>query len=364
MSASRWCAWLICLGLMGCQTPEGITTTYGKRAGDGAVSVNGTSVLARLFADAGFRVTTSRFLGHAVQQAEVVVWCPDTYELPTDRVCNFFETWLMEQPNRTLVFVGRDYDGAVDYWRILIAHEEQGGELARLRSELAERKTEVDYQRFAALEGERKECLWFDQVITDPTPVTRIGGRWSDPPVDVALVAQSALEPKSEAPSGFAPLITSPEHILAAQITKPHWRGGQIIATTGGAWLFNLGLVEPGHGELAQRLVDLCLPPTGGTPGTVVFLESDHNAPHESDGANRPYWLEAFTIWPFNSILIHATLLGMVLCLAIFPVFGPFRTLGRANVRKKVREYNFGPFFTFLKGRDNHSSNSNMSIKL
>ena len=47
----------------------------------------------------------------------------------------------------------------------------------------------------------------------------------------------------------------------------------------------------------------------------------------------------------------------------IFPVFRLFRICGRACVRKKVREYDFRPFFKFLKGRDNLTSNCNVGSK-
>ena len=94
------------------------------------------------------------------------------------------------------------------------------------------------------------------------------------------------------------------------------------MITQGGGWLLNMGLVHPGHRDLAQRLIDVCGTPQAAAYPSAVFLESDTNAPHETQGTERPYWLEAFTVWPFNSILIHATVVGMVLCLAIFPIFG------------------------------------------
>ena len=201
-----WLMWLPLLTLCGCADSEPLTTTYGKRAGMGEVSVNGTAVLSRMFAAKGYRVTSSRFLGHAVRTADVVVWCPNTFELPTERVCQFFEAWLAERPARTLVLIGRDYDGAVDYWEQLVATERAPAEVARLRQQLAMRRSEVDLQRQAAVRGAPPECPWFTQVPVTPFDARQLGGRWSDPPVTVTLQVQSALE--SDA-AGFQPLMTA-----------------------------------------------------------------------------------------------------------------------------------------------------------
>lgn len=315
---------LLVLGWSGCTRVQPLNTSYGKRAGDGAVSVNGTSVLAGMFEHAGYRVTTSRFLGHAVRTADVVVWCPDSFELPTDRVVRFFDAWLSERQMRTLVFIGRDYDGAIDYWRQISAQARRD-DVVPLREQLAERVTEMQIIR--ASRPERMECEWFVQRAVSPGVVgSAIGGRWADiaHSDSVSIPVHSRLESRggSFRPPRDESLLTVNDQTLALRHSRSHWLGSQVIATNSGAWLLNVALVRRGHRELARKLIEECGPLPGPGRKKVVFLESSRQAPTESQATNRPYWLEAFTVWPFSSILIHATLAGVVLCLAVFPIFG------------------------------------------
>ena len=318
---------LIVSMISGCSEQEPISTSYGERAGAGVTSVNGTYVLSEMFKRAGFRVSTSRFLGQAIHTADVVVWCPDTFTLPSDQVSQFFDDWLTAESSRTLVYIGRDYDGGIDYWeRISTAGPPQ--DAVPIRDMLAERKTEMEMIRKAL--PQKSECRWFTQQRVDPPFMAgSIGGLWSEATTEVSVPVYSSLVPhKGDEADTSSNLLTVNQHVLAMRLRRPQWLGGQLIATTSGAWLLNLPLVEPGHRQLAQQLVTACTSDSGTHKKKVVFLESARNEPVQPTGSNRPYWLEAFTVWPFNSILIHATLVGMIVCLAAFPIFGRARDWG------------------------------------
>lgn len=317
---------LSALSVSGCGKPQPLPISYGKRAGSGRVSVNGTSVLAALFERNGYRVTASRFLGHSVRNADVVVWCPDSFELPDKRICRYFDDWLSEDGAKTLIYIGRDYDGAVAYWQQVI-DAVGDDEVIRARERLAKRWTEMETIR--AARPRHMECEWFMQgALEQPVVAEVVAGPWSeDPDVgDVHIPLHSSLQfnPKADDLT-YDRLLTVGKSTLALRFRRLHWKKSQVIATVSGAWLLNLPLLHDGHRRLAQRLIDTCLAHKGLKQGRVVFLESDRRAPIESSGTNRPYWLEAFTVWPLSSILIHATLAGMVVCLAAFPIFGHAR---------------------------------------
>ena len=102
--------------LAGCS--RGIDTVYGQRQGLGAsASVNGTAVLGEMFEKAGHRVFSWRVLSPRLQKrADCIVWFPDDFEPPSKEVRKWLEDWLTAKPDRTLIYVGRDFDAAPWYW--------------------------------------------------------------------------------------------------------------------------------------------------------------------------------------------------------------------------------------------------------
>ncbi len=83
---------MVALLLVGCSKTTSIDDTYGRRrAADGGNSVNGTRVLARMFEEAGNRVSTARRLSDRLDDADVIVWAPDDFEPPTVEQREFLE---------------------------------------------------------------------------------------------------------------------------------------------------------------------------------------------------------------------------------------------------------------------------------
>ena len=104
--------------LAGCRSDD-VQTEYGRTSTPfSKESVNGATVLARLFKEHGAKTTSARRLTPKLsEKADCIVWIPDDFGPPRDEVIQWFEEWLVEEPNRTLIYVARDYDAAVDYWR-------------------------------------------------------------------------------------------------------------------------------------------------------------------------------------------------------------------------------------------------------
>ena len=110
---------LLMLGLLvictGCPSRD-INTIYGRRRGTARTSLNGTSVLSDMFRQAGHKVTTWGRLSPRLERSQVIVWTPNSFELPTQKEIDYLENWLTNDQGRTLVYVARDYDAAIEYW--------------------------------------------------------------------------------------------------------------------------------------------------------------------------------------------------------------------------------------------------------
>ncbi len=108
-------ALLLAAALVGCsRSPGGINTTYGRRSGNGASSVNGTSVFARMFQNAGHRVLSRGRSGGKIEDCKVIVWAPNRFTPPTKEERNVIQSWLGEEPGRTFIYIGRDYDASIE----------------------------------------------------------------------------------------------------------------------------------------------------------------------------------------------------------------------------------------------------------
>ena len=308
---------------------EDIPTEYGKRRGNSTGrSVNGTGVLARIFANRGYRVRTTSRLGRMAGQADVIVWFPDRYRPPGEKSREFLEEWLYDSPNRSLIIVGRDFDASVEYWRKSLEMSPADEKLeARRRS--ARHRTRFVRERTGFPTDE--DCDWYtiDRRAT-PRKIETLAGPWSEgidaSAVDMMLGAR--IEPSELNVEGngfdggdpdFKSLLTSDDEILIGRYSREYWQGSQIIVVANGSWLLNLPLLNHEHRKLAVRLVDEC----GIGLDNAVFLESGPGEPSlASNEPNRHHGLAAFTVWPVNCILIHLCLLGTVLCFCVFPIFG------------------------------------------
>jgi hypothetical protein len=308
--------------LIGCQTDPGIETAYGRRAGKpGGPSVNGTGVLADMFERAGYRVTTARYLGRLVKKAPLIVWFPDDHDLPSDDVRRFFAEWLAPENDRTLVYVGRDFNAEISYWRAMLSRAD-ADDAVEYRRRAAHARSVWD-STMSSL-SETDECTWFEIDRSElPRRVDSLEGLWSEgidaSQTDIWLHGRLAVPSEDEIDLGWQaiPLLSSEGEVLAAEVSQSNG-GSRVIVVNNGSWLLNLPLVNHEHRKLAGRLIERC-----GAPSQVVFVESNEYGPQVADsGRRKHHGLEAFTAWPLNCILLHVTVLGILYCFSVFPIFG------------------------------------------
>ena len=341
-------ALLLFVAAIGCGRPE-IATTYGQRRGAaGGPSVNGTAVFAGMFEEAGHRVITWRRLSPKLDQCDTIVWFPDDFQPPTLEQRDFLEWWLFEEPDRTVIYVGRDYDAEVDYWRQVqeIAPASQVMEVTR-RLATAQARHDAARASMPAAEPADWFTLWRDEPHRK---VESIEGPWSED-IDISKAAielnarlEVLTEEENEAwfnrednlwddPAEYTRLLASEGESIITRVSVKEWDGSKILVVSNGSCLLNLPLVNHENRRLAGKLIEEC------SPGRVVFLESGFGGPTVYDdepGAEMPTGFAAFTVWPLGFILMHFAVFGILLCVALFPIFG--RPRGEASSAGLTRQ--------------------------
>jgi hypothetical protein len=332
-----------------------LPTKYGQRRGTGASdSVNGTAVLAEFFEQQDHRVNAATHLSRRLDLYKTIVWAPDDFGPPSLEARQFLDAWLTASSGRTLVYIGRDYDAATDYWKRMLAqvddeqHDEYQRRLAHVQSEFAARR---------AAFPQHEPCEWFTMENSHPTrKIPDLDGPWAHgvdaAKTDIVLAGRLDVPEGNETSTATAippstgsgeitgqvdVLLQSENDILAHRFKLPHWSNSQVIVIANGSFTLNMGLVNKEHRKLAAKLVAEC-----GSPGRVAFLESGPKGISVDKGdapeANN-FAFRIFMIWPVSLIFIHFAALGIAYCISVFPIFGRARALpaeGRSDFGQHI----------------------------
>jgi hypothetical protein len=285
-----------------------------------------------MFKSQGHRVTTWTRLSPRLDEQDIVVWVPDDFGVPAKEPREFLEDWLSRgDGGRIVVYIGRDYDAAVDYWSDVrpTAPPEDAAEiqrrLARAKADYASARAKMPakgYGRWftAQRDGKRRDVRtlegpWAKGIDANKCEIT-IAGRLEVPREADRVAADPPI------PGDFEPLLTSEGELLAFRVKDDaKWGDGQVIVLVNGSWTLNYPLVNHEHRKLAARLVNEC-----GSPGKVAFVESGPGGPTVLD-KDPSTGDEPWPPYPLNAILVHMSVLGIVFCLARFPIFGRPREL-------------------------------------
>ena len=356
---------------------ESLDDAYGKRSGSRATaSVNGTRVLGEMFMKNGHKIRTLTRLSPGINdRADVIVWIPDSFEPPDKEQREFLEAWLAKGRGRTLIYVGRDYDAAGEYYQ-KITPLLKPAEAATFKRFEAEARADYDNLRWqmpkeqyarwftvrrdgtrhvakklqgdwaAGIDSSKAEILIEGRldppvekdrgsaptitvpVATTPAPAkTKSKNAWKFPAIPVATT-QTVDNPPL--PQVVTPLLWSDQDgdgyqekdAIVTRINDPAFgTTGQVIVVTNGSFVLNYPLVNHEHRKLAGKLIEEC------TPGAnVAFIESRNGEPtvldKEPEAATGGGLFDVAHVWPLNAIVIHLTILGVIYCLAKAPIFG------------------------------------------
>jgi hypothetical protein len=327
-------AFTLCVAIAGCRhAGDDIKTEYGERnAGRLESSVNGYGVLAEMFAKAGHTVSRRSSLSPGLKQAaDVIVYAPDDFGPPDESIVEWFQTWLSEKQDRTLIYIGRDFDAAPVYWR-KIRPQVSPAEQAEV-----DRRLQIAEANFRGRRTGLKddECDWFKIDTKAPhRDVRTLTGPWANvDPAKVEIELNSRfLRPDTE--RDLENLLESNEDVLVLRewyevgshrlfgFNQPK---SQLIAIVNGSFLVNLQLVNKEHRKLAATLID-----TVGKPSRVVFLEADEptrirDADGSGDSQETASMTDVFGVWPLSVILLQWAVVLALFCFSRWPIFGPPR---------------------------------------
>lgn len=318
---------VIFLGFSGRRNEE-LPSAYGRRrGGKAASSVNGTAALAQLFRKAGHRVSSINRLSPKAEDFDIIVWFPDNFQPPTKEQRQFLEDWLANGTGRTVVYVGRDYDAAVAYWKkVLPTVPKAQADEALLR----QAEARATHEALRAQMPEDEYARWFvARRDAKARKIKTLDGRWAEginpEKVEIELEGRLAIPtdadrgtPDPELPAEFETLLASDGDALATLIRDDQeWGDGQVIVVANGSFLLSYALVNHEHRKLAAKLVEEC-----GTPGRALFVESDSKGPPVLDKEPKRWRSLLELPHPLDIIVMQLVLLGVIFCLARMPIFG------------------------------------------
>lgn len=329
------------LAAMGCS--DYVPSDYGQRGGLGETSLNGTRVLGDMFEDAGHRVRSWRYLSPKLDKADVIVWFPDDFNVPSEEVEYWLTDWLTGQSDdgqpRVLIYVGRDYDAAPDYWQHMQGQAPPGLQ-AEYKRRLSEAKSDALANRPRPLTRSKTDD-WFE-YDTQPkrAKVQQLTGEWAagvDPAkTDIVHETRMTIPDRN-----FQPLLVdetdkpiASELVYESSYPNQPLPSGRVILIENGSWLLNARLVNHEHRKLAGHLIDSVGPPRRN----VVFLESGIDGPpirEEDPSTQLPNALGLFRIWPIGAVLTQLAALGIVFAVMRWPIFG----IPKRLVRKSLSDF-------------------------
>lgn len=292
-----------------------LPSDYGHRRG--TPSVNGTAVFGNMLVQAGHKVRSWRWLSPRVQEsADVIVWAPDNFGPPEEKVRRWIEDWLLAKPGRTMIYVGRDFDGASSYWS-QVRQGTQGAQYKELSLRLAESQADFSVEASSAKDADGE---WFKIETKHPSrQVTTLQGA----PAWIA-----GIDPKKARveighrlkPPDFAEVLLSSDG--DALVARHEWGDSQLLVVTNGSFLLNVAIVNHENRKLAQALVDQVS--VGAPPGTVkqvFFMDAmfrDRLDIKEVEPADKRRDLSS----PLTLIILQLAFLGAIYTAARWPIFG------------------------------------------
>jgi hypothetical protein len=317
--------WLLLRGIQP-ERIEDINAEYGRRQGiESADSVNGTNVLAEMFEKRGQKVITWRKLSPKLNKVDTIVWFPDDMEPPTEEQREWLEKWLADSYNRTLIYVGRDYDAEIAYWERVLPNA-PAEERSKIKSRL-----DLAKERHKELRESMPTDDDADWFVVRSVAAKRSAGRLEGPWVHESgidagktwIEVHGYLDEPNRRYYETDVLLESGRVPLVFRIEDPsyEWGNGKIVVVANGSFLLNLPLVNHEHRKLASLLVDEC-----EFGDTVAFVESGANSSlkiRDSDfQSQNQAWYSMLTVWPLNAVILHIAAAGIVFCFAMFPIFG------------------------------------------
>jgi hypothetical protein len=257
-----------------------------------------------------------------LKRADVIVWFPDDFQTPSAEAIDWFDEWLYDQDERTLIIVGRDFDAAPGYWTKMQPLAGAGKETA-FANRLAKAQSAAAGDRAGIPDSD--DYYWYRmEGKLKHRKVRSLAGKpeWlaGVDPAKLEMELNGRVRPPRAPPSDdYQPAVVLLESEGDPLVFRQRIEGSQVIVVANGSFLLNAQLVNHEHRKLAASLIREV-----GDERAVVFLESNGSpqiAPAD-EAIEIPTGMELLAIPPFDQILLHLALVGVVFCFARWPIFG------------------------------------------
>jgi hypothetical protein len=187
---------------------------------------------------------------------------------PSREEARWYHAWLDQEPERWLIYVVRDFDGAAEYWKQVLeglSPEDDPGrrkEAEKLRDDAAGWADHLPSKPAEAAE----RATWFGtgKPFIPPRAVTKLSGPWVRG-IDPERANLTVHEPL-EAPGSYVMLAGDKQPIA---LGRTLYSGGRWLAIANGAFLLNEAMVNPARRGLARRVLDWA----GDEPNHVALVE-------------------------------------------------------------------------------------------
>lgn len=329
-----------------------LQTEYGhSQDALGRKSIAGFGVLRQLYRQAGWQDRTITRLSERLNNVDAIVWTPANTEAPTIEVTEWMEEWLARD-HKTLVYVLRDFETIDQYWskaarqappeqRLEYRRRSARARMDKLREllELPRLSTNGWYTALPNAASVQPQALagpWAIDIENEPLDwQLNFSLRSYDSSTDQVAVAAAAAAPAvfslqsagtTETAVAFEPLLKAADGtVIAARVSSDAWSDSQILIIGGGSLLTNYAMLNAASRDLAGKLLVATQLDGMSEKRKVGFLYSnDNGVPISSlDPENNSLsGLDIFLVWPMNLILIHGFLLGLAICLRLWPILG------------------------------------------
>lgn len=309
-SGSRAGVLLIALATAGCgQGPE---TEYGGSRG---ASVNGVSAFRSLLENRGHQTRAALHLGDQVSEwAEVIVRFAPQPGAPDKDEAEWYDFFLMDEPDLAVVYIPCDFDAAAEYWTAVLDRPEtmdadQINEAQSSRDEAARWVDRLpDKVKSPAPAG-----IWFTTgpAAGSPRIAKGLSGPWSTG-VDPAAAQIMVHEPLK---GQGARVLLEADHAPFV-LERRHEEGGRLLVIANGAFLLNAALANPGRRPLTERVADWI----GPEPRRIAFVEGFAPLAELSEGPT--LWGLLARLDGLRMVAIHLAAAGLAAALYRAPRLG------------------------------------------
>ena len=391
-----WLALLVLSSFGCGRAPQLDTTWGAHAYPSKTASLNGLGFLEKLCVQKGARIKVVNRLSPRLDRVDCLVLIGDTLHPPAKEARDWIEEWLSAKSGRKVIYFGRDFDAAEHYMQATLeeqASEQQtraGLDLARVRAQRDEMLYEQMngdyfcrwfYTRVTKPERvlEKFSGTWSDKLAGQlkwpvrayfdiPDPELRLDvPSWTvKPKPSIALRLPKRLRRPPTVPTQPTPtdknrtIFTSfwvPDDIgnadewerewelapdvekllvgedgtpLVMRLTSERYAGSEIITLANGAPLLNGMMVEAGMRGLCMNIASEI-----GDDARIAYLPYDREGIQVSripDLEDEVAGLSVLMTWPLNILMAHLAFLGVLICIALFPILGRPQKLKSSNV--------------------------------